>query len=144
MLSLAVKVKGWGQMLITLRYKNVPHFCFSCGRIGHAAVNYDATVEAQGVAYGEELKASPPRHTKEIMVKPAEIRVAQTLFHVDNTMRGQLPADRSTTRGASSETKSRVQADGKAEEGNSQGGTGKQFVNLVNELHDACNSAKPS
>jgi hypothetical protein len=48
MSSLAVTVKGRGQMLITLRYKNMPHFCFSCGRIGHAVVNYDAMVEVQG------------------------------------------------------------------------------------------------
>jgi hypothetical protein len=78
--SLAVTVKGHGQMLITLRYENMPHFCFSCGRIGHAAVTCDAMVEAQGVGYGEKLMASPPRCTKEIMVKLMTSRVAQSLF----------------------------------------------------------------
>jgi hypothetical protein len=43
--SLAVKFKGRGQMMITLRYKNMPHFCFSCGRLVHATVNYDNTME---------------------------------------------------------------------------------------------------
>jgi hypothetical protein len=67
--SLAVKVKGRGQMVITLKYENVPHF-LSCGQIGHAAANCDDSAEAQGVAYREELMASSPRCTKEIMVKP--------------------------------------------------------------------------
>jgi hypothetical protein len=29
--SLTVKIKGRGAMPITLRYENVPHFCFTCG-----------------------------------------------------------------------------------------------------------------
>jgi hypothetical protein len=141
--SLAVTVKGRGQMLITLRYENVPHFCFSCGRIGHAAVNYDAMVEAQGVAYGEELSASPLRHTKEIMVKLMGSRVARSLFQVGNMpTRGQLLAGHGNVGGASGGTKVRVQAKGMAEEGKSPGGIGVPFVNLVNELHDACNSAE--
>jgi hypothetical protein len=37
--QMIVKIKGRGAMSIALRYKNVPHFCFSCGRIGHAAAN---------------------------------------------------------------------------------------------------------
>jgi hypothetical protein len=35
---LVVKMKGQGQMVITPRYENVPHFCFSCGQIDHASV----------------------------------------------------------------------------------------------------------
>jgi hypothetical protein len=109
--SLAVTVKGHGQMLITLRYENAPHFCFSCGRIGHASVNYDAMVEAQGVAYGEELSASPPRRTKEIMVKLMGSRVARSLFQVGNmSTRGQLLAGRGNVGGASGGTKVIVQA----------------------------------
>jgi hypothetical protein len=69
-------------MMITLRYENVSHLYFSCGRIGHVAVNCDDTVEVQEVAYGEELRASPPRRTKEIMVKPSATRVARLLFQV--------------------------------------------------------------
>jgi hypothetical protein len=66
--SLAVKVKGRGQMVIALKYENVPHFCFSCGRIGHAATNCEDNSETHGMVYGEELRASPPRRTKEITV----------------------------------------------------------------------------
>jgi hypothetical protein len=118
MSSLAVTAKGRGQMLITLRYKNMPHFCFSCGRIGHAVVNYDAMVEVQGVAYGEELSATPPKCTKEIMVKPMASRVVRSLFQVDNMpMRGQVLADRGKVGGASGGTKVRVQAYGRGREG---------------------------
>jgi hypothetical protein len=28
--NLKVKIKGKGIMLITVRYENVPHFCFTC------------------------------------------------------------------------------------------------------------------
>jgi hypothetical protein len=81
--KLAVKVKRRCQMLITLRYENTPHFCFSCGHIGHMAVNCeDSTAEERGVAYGEELQASLPRRVKEIMVKPTLTRVAWSFFQV--------------------------------------------------------------
>jgi hypothetical protein len=56
-------------MPITLMYENVPHLCFSCGCIGHAAMNYEeASSEEQGIHYGEELRASPPRRVKAIFV----------------------------------------------------------------------------
>jgi hypothetical protein len=32
--QLAVKIRGRCQMMTKLKYENVPHFCFSCGRIG--------------------------------------------------------------------------------------------------------------
>ena len=30
------KVKGKGSMVFMVKYENIPHFCFGCGRIGHA------------------------------------------------------------------------------------------------------------
>jgi hypothetical protein len=35
---LSVKIKGRGPMVITIKYENVPHFCFSCGRLGRRVV----------------------------------------------------------------------------------------------------------
>jgi hypothetical protein len=59
--SMTVKIKGRGTMVISLRYENVPHFCFHCGCTGHAAVNYEqGEPEDRGVRFGEELCASPP------------------------------------------------------------------------------------
>jgi hypothetical protein len=39
--DLKVMIKGKGLMKIDVKYKNVPHFCFSCGRLGHATQNCD-------------------------------------------------------------------------------------------------------
>jgi hypothetical protein len=60
--QLKVKIKGRGHMHITIRYENVPHFCFTCGRMGHAAMNFEEEdAEEHGIKYGEELCASPWR-----------------------------------------------------------------------------------
>jgi hypothetical protein len=37
--NMKVKIKGKRVMVINLRYENVPHFCFTWGRMGHAVVN---------------------------------------------------------------------------------------------------------
>lgn len=78
------KLKGRGIMGILLRYENVPHFCFSCGRIGHAALS--CTMEEpmdQGIKYGEELRTSPPRRVREVLVKRTPSRATRQLFQVD-------------------------------------------------------------
>jgi hypothetical protein len=132
-------------MVITLRYENVPHFCFSCGWIDHAAADCDDIVEVQGVVYGEELRASPPRCTKEIMVKPSTSRVVRPLFHVTGMpMRGHPEAGRNTGGGTTSETRNQSQRIGEAEEVSKQDGTCEKFVNIIKELHAACNLAKAS
>jgi hypothetical protein len=79
--KLVVKIKGCGQMRIVLRYENVPYFCFSCGRIGNAAMNCDeeACVE-QRVRYGEELRASLMKWVREISLHQITLKAAQPLF----------------------------------------------------------------
>jgi hypothetical protein len=68
--SMNVKVKGRGIMQIILRYENVPHFCFTCRRMGHAVMNYEEEGAEEGsIKFGEELRASPPRRVWEINVK---------------------------------------------------------------------------
>jgi hypothetical protein len=60
--KLKVKIRGRGVMPIMLCYENVPHFCFSCGRKRHAATNCEmGDAKNQGICFGEELRASPPR-----------------------------------------------------------------------------------
>jgi hypothetical protein len=143
--SLEVKVKGRGQMVIVLKYENVPHFCFLCGRIGHAATNCEDNSEAHGVEFGEELKASPPMRTKEISVKTHGSRVARPLFQVtDMPARGQYVADHTSGRGNTNMTGDHSHRPVSKEEASKQDGTGKQFDNMMKELHDACNSAKAS
>jgi hypothetical protein len=79
--SLKVKIKGRGTMLINLRYENVPHFCFTCGRLGHAALNCEEDGSNEGsIKFGEELRASPPKRVCEISIKHVAPRVAKPLF----------------------------------------------------------------
>jgi hypothetical protein len=60
--EMKVKIKWRGMVNIILRYENVPHLYFHCGRMGHAAVNYgESDSEELGIHYGEELRALPPR-----------------------------------------------------------------------------------
>jgi hypothetical protein len=76
--SLPVKIKGRGVIAISIKYENVSHFCFSCGRIGHATANCEEEeVQHQGVRFGEDLKASPPRRVKEIAVQRLSSNVAR-------------------------------------------------------------------
>jgi hypothetical protein len=71
-------------MGIMLWYENMPHFCFSYGRIGHAALS--CIVEEpmdQGIKYGEELRASPTRRVREVVVKRTPPRASRQLFQAD-------------------------------------------------------------
>jgi hypothetical protein len=141
-----VKVNVQGQMMINLRYESVPHFCFSCGRIGHAALNCeDSSLEDHGVAYGEELRASPSRRVKEIMVKPTSSKVARPLFQVsDMPSHGKQTVAQSMGGGTSSGDRNQTQRVGNAGGAGTHNWFGEQFVNIVKELHAACNSTEAS
>jgi hypothetical protein len=83
-LEMKVKIKGRGVMGIMLRYENVPHFFFSCGHIGHAAMSCTTKDSGEsGIRYGEELRVSPPRRVREIQVKRTPTRATRQLFQVD-------------------------------------------------------------
>jgi hypothetical protein len=81
--QMKVKIKERGLMVITLRYENVPLFCFAYGRMGHA-VNCEDEVQLddQCIKFGEELKASPPKRAKEIIVKQVASSMVNPLFQV--------------------------------------------------------------
>jgi hypothetical protein len=118
---------------------------FLCGRIGHAEANCEDNSKEHGVEFGEELKASPPRWTKEISVKTHGSRVARPLFQVtDMPARGQYVADRTSGWGNTNMTGDHSRRPVSKEEASKQDRTGKQFDNMMKELHDACNFAKVS
>jgi hypothetical protein len=80
-------------MPITLRYENVPHFCFSCGRIGHVVLSCEEEASAeQGVRFGEELRPSPPKRVRDISFKPMASTVARPLSQVPG-MSGSCHSD---------------------------------------------------
>jgi hypothetical protein len=79
--QLKVKIKGRCLMHIIVQYENVLHFCFMCGRLGHAAMNYEEDeAEDLGIKYGEELRASSPRRIRDIAIRQVTLRVAKALF----------------------------------------------------------------
>jgi hypothetical protein len=79
--QLKVKIKGIGLMHITVRYENVLHFCFTCGCLGHVAMNCDeGEAEDSGIKFGEELRASPPRRTRDLTIRQVTPSVARPLF----------------------------------------------------------------
>ncbi|CAN6287497.1 unnamed protein product [Urochloa humidicola] len=58
--SVQIRVKGRGVMEFPVKYENVPHFCFVCGRIGHAERECpDEDLQGDGFRYGTELRTSP-------------------------------------------------------------------------------------
>ncbi|KAK3141904.1 hypothetical protein QOZ80_4BG0339680 [Eleusine coracana subsp. coracana] len=68
--EMSIRIRDRGMMAITLRYENVPHFCFACGRIGHAKMNCEEEADEDlGIRFSEELRASPPRRQREIRTK---------------------------------------------------------------------------
>jgi hypothetical protein len=68
-------------MQILARYENFPHFCFTCGRIGHAAFNCEQEEsEEQAVRYGEELRASLSKRVREINIRQPDVKAVKYLF----------------------------------------------------------------
>ena len=74
MYSIEQKVKGTGVMVFMVKYENIPHFCFGCGRIGHAQEECpDEERVAGGVRFGKALRCSPQKMgTGRSMTIPAE------------------------------------------------------------------------
>lgn len=67
-------------MNILVRYENVPHFCFKCGRIGHAAAKCKADIPDElGVRFSEELRASPIKRAREKTVRLGKAKAAKPL-----------------------------------------------------------------
>jgi hypothetical protein len=79
-------------MSVMLRYENVPHFCFMCGRLGHGAANCDEEEGVQGgIQFGEDLRASPPKRVREIRLTHASSKATCPLFQV-----GSYPSSQSS------------------------------------------------
>ncbi|KAF2950753.1 hypothetical protein DAI22_01g209766 [Oryza sativa Japonica Group] len=57
---LRIWIKDKGVMSFPVKYENVPFFCFSCGRIGHAERECPEVGSSSAqVRFGKELRASP-------------------------------------------------------------------------------------
>lgn len=57
-----MKVKDHGVMKFEVRYENIPHFCFVCGRIGHTEREcLEEAGSEGGVRFGTALRCSPQK-----------------------------------------------------------------------------------
>jgi hypothetical protein len=90
--QLTIRIKGKGLMNITVRYENILHFCFSCGRIGHAAMNCEVAEEDPSVKFGEEVHVSPPRRSRNIVLRDMAPRAARPLFQTGSQRSASLGA----------------------------------------------------
>ncbi|CAO2149528.1 unnamed protein product [Urochloa humidicola] len=61
MATVDIDVKGEGNMVFAVRYENVPHFCFTCGRLGHAKDDCPDEVDGAGVIFPKLLRCSPQK-----------------------------------------------------------------------------------
>ena len=86
------RVKGKGLMVFLVKYENTPHFCFGCGRIGHAQEECpDEESIAGGVRFGKALRCSPQKMgTVRSMTIPAEDSGVRRALHFSGDQRGRM------------------------------------------------------
>jgi hypothetical protein len=139
--KLKIKIKGKGIMVIKVRYENVPHFCCTCGCMGHAALNCEEEeADDHEIKFGEDLRASPPKRSREITVTQAVIRVVRPLSHAGVYSPRVVGSTKERRAGCS------AQDEGTATSANGQAMHGKDVAQElaagVNDLHVEENLAR--
>jgi hypothetical protein len=127
---------------ITVRYENVPHFCFTCDRLGHVAINCDEEEKGEGGChFVEELMASLPKRVREISIKAAQSRIVKPLFQVG------VDSSKATTSGSKSESASHSNDKGwgiQEEDLEGNMAVSDDFVQSIKAMHVSSNVSKGS
>jgi hypothetical protein len=87
--STKVHIRGRSNMVVMIRYENVPFFCFIYDRIGHSDKECpDGEVGAGVFSFGVELHASPPKRLREVKVQSS--LVAACFLNFEGDQRAKL------------------------------------------------------
>lgn len=75
------RVQGFGLLSFAVRYENITHFCFSCGRIGHVERECPEEAEEGGVKFGKALRCLPQKRDvcRQITIPAGEQRAHKGL-----------------------------------------------------------------
>jgi hypothetical protein len=87
--STKVCIRGRSDMEVVIKYKNVPFFCFICGRIGHPDKEcLEGDMGVGEVSFGVELRPSPPKRLCEVKVQA--MSVAACFMNFEGLQRAKL------------------------------------------------------
>jgi hypothetical protein len=84
-----IRIQGKGDMKVSIRYENVPYFCFIYGRIGHSDTECPNGEVADGAFnFGVGMRASPPKWLREIKMQTKS--VAACFLNFEGAQRDRL------------------------------------------------------